>query len=109
MSITYRDQISRDLTPAEVDANFRAFTDTAGGGSANVTFIQSGTGAGPRNLQGKNREILSVTDFYANGSSGANVVGDGVTDCTTGIQNAINYAYDSGIGGVYFPAGNYKI
>ena len=35
--------------------------------------------------------------------------GDGVTDDTTAIQNAINYAQTNGIRDVYFPAGTYKI
>ena len=69
-------------------------------------FTASGSGAGPRTVQAKAREIVSITDFYANGVTGALVTGDGVTDCTGGIQAAIDA--QSSIGGiVYIPPGNY--
>lgn len=42
---------------------------------------------------------ISILDYGA--------VGDGVTDCTTAIQNALNAA--SGVASVYFPAGTYMV
>lgn len=53
-------------------------------------FLQSGTGAAPRTVQSKMREVVSVTDFYANGVSGVLVDPTGVVDSTLGIQAAID-------------------
>jgi len=63
---------------------------SAPSGSSLIGFIQSGVGAGPRTLQDKNREVVSVTDFYANGVSGPLVDPTGVVDSTLGIQAAVN-------------------
>lgn len=80
-----------------VDAN--PLTSLSGSnGSSLVGFIQSGTGASATTVQARLRQTLSVKDFGA--------TGDGVTDDTTAIQNALN----AGIGrSVYFPAGTYRI
>jgi hypothetical protein len=85
------------LTYAELDANFAHLSS-----AANISVTQSGTGAGSTDLQTRGRKILYATDFYANGSSGALVVGDSATDNTTGIQNAINACPEGGT--VVFPA-----
>jgi hypothetical protein len=61
-------------------------------------FTQSGTGAVPRSVNDKLRESVSVKDFGA--------VGDGATDDTTAIQNAINAAAGRF---VYLPAGTYRV
>jgi hypothetical protein len=58
-----------------------------GGGSissANVTFLQAGSGAVERTAQSKMRDTISVKDFGA--------VGDGVADDTAEIQAALTYA-----------------
>lgn len=65
-----------------------------------------GIGAGAwvdRTVQGKLRESVSVTDFYANGFSGVRVDPTGAVDSTAGIQAALN----SGAKRVHAPAGSY--
>jgi len=73
-------------------------TLAASGGSNLIGFIQAGTGATATTVQARLRQTLSVKDFGA--------TGDGSTDDTTAIQNALN----AGSGrSVYFPAGTYRV
>ncbi len=73
----------------------------ASGGSALVGFIQAGTGAVATTLQAKARLQFSVTDFGA--------TGDGATDDTTAIQNALAALVAAGGGTLFFPRGDYEI
>jgi hypothetical protein len=82
-----------------------------------VTFIQAGAGAVQRTAQNKMRDFVSVKDFGA--------VGDGATDDTAAIWNAIislranpvtildtiggNLITVYSSGTVYFPPGAYKV
>ena len=68
--------------------------------AANVTFIQTGTGAVSRSLQSKARDFISALDF-------SGVDSTGLTDSTVGIAAAI-LATPAG-GTLYFPAGTYLI
>ena len=79
--------------------------------SAIVSFLQSGSGAIARTMQGKARESVSVKDFGA--------VGDGTADDTAAIQACFD-ACSSGTSGtgldgsafpptVLIPSGDYKI
>ncbi len=71
-------------------------SDTSGAnGSAMIQNKQSGTGAGARSLRSIINDIINVRDFGAKG--------DGVTDDTTAIQNAINEAQTRYGAEVYFP------
>lgn len=79
----------------------------ASSGSSLVGFIQSGTGAIARTVQGKERDWVSVLDFCANGVSGAAVDPTGVVDSALGIQAAITSLTNGGV--VYFPPGLYKL
>jgi hypothetical protein len=64
-----------------------------------VTFLQAGTGAVPRSVQSKERDIVSVKDFGA--------IGDGVNDDTAVIQAAVTSMSEGGI--LYFPPGKYRL
>jgi hypothetical protein len=66
--------------------------------ASNVQYDPAGTGAVSTTVQAKLRETVSVKDFGA--------TGDGSTDDTTAISNAITYVSTNG-GAVYFPAGVY--
>lgn len=66
----------------------------ASSGSSMSGFIQSGTGAVETTVQSKLREIVSVKDYGA--------VGDGATNDTTAIANAIATGKS-----VFFPEGTY--
>lgn len=68
----------------------------ASGGSALIGFLQSGSGAVATTVQAKLRDRVSVKDFGA--------VGDGATDDSTAVQNAVNTGKE-----VFFPNGLYKI
>jgi hypothetical protein len=64
--------------------------------AANVSYTPAGASAITTTVQAKLRETVSVKDFGA--------VGNGTTDDTTAIQNALNASYD-----VYVPIGTYLI
>ena len=66
-------------------------------GSSYVGFIQSGSGAVATTVQAKLREYVSVKDYGA--------TGNGTTDDTAFIQNAINANPGRTI---FFPSGTYK-
>ena len=70
-----------------------------GNDASTITFTPAGGNAVETNVQAKLRERLSVLDYGA--------AGDGATDDTTAIQNAINYLTANGGGTLFFPAGTY--
>jgi hypothetical protein len=75
--------------------DFRLRSDlAASGGSALLGFIQAGTGAVPRTMQDKERDIVSAKDFAA---------GDGSDDSA---KFASAFASLPENGGVYLPAGS---
>lgn len=75
-------------------------TDADAISSANVSFLQAGTGAITRTVQSKLRDALSVKDFGA--------VGDAITDDTQAFQRAFNYVNSIGGGIVEIPPGTYR-
>lgn len=87
------------IDDASATAQIATLGLSASGGSNNIGFLQSGTGAVARTVQSKERDTVSVKDFGA--------VGDGVTNDTTAVQAAINAVVSAGGGSVYFPAGTY--
>lgn len=71
-----------------------------------ITFFQDGTGAVSRTVESKLSDSVSVKDFGA--------IGDGTTDDTAAIQNALNHLATTGFTGyqgntLYFPPGKYII
>ena len=91
------DQSAVTAQIAALAASYAAAT-----GSNLIGYLATGSGAVPSTVQTKLRESISVKDFGAKG--------DGTTDDTTAIQNAISIVGASAIYGIiYFPAGTYKI
>lgn len=68
--------------------------------TSNITYNEGGSGAVTRTLLSRLQDYVSVKDFGA--------TGNGVTDDTTAIQNAINSLGTNG-GILYFPPGNYLV
>lgn len=64
---------------------------------SDVVYTPAGTGAAPTTVQSKLLETVSVTEYYANGVSGAKVDPTGVVDSTAGIQAALDYGAANGI------------
>lgn len=64
-----------------------------------IKYTKSGSGT-TRTITSKLEESVSVKDF--------GVVGNGITDDSTNIQNAINWCYSNNKS-LYFPAGTYLI
>lgn len=89
-----------DITGAGALAERLKADLAASGGSALVGYMPAGTGADATSVQAKLRETVSVKDFGA--------VGDGATDDTAAIQDAIDYAALV-YGEVLLPRGAYKI
>ena len=83
------DTVTIDVDAAPLDVNGKVPDQY-------LSFVQSGTNAVGRTVQGKLREVVSVKDFGA--------VGDGETDDTAAIQAALDAAVV-----VSLPAGTYKI
>lgn len=73
-------------------------------GAGLVGFTQAGTGAAPRTVQSRQRDVVSLLDFYANGVSGVAVDPTGVVDSTLGIQAF----FDAPIANKVIPTGTYK-
>jgi hypothetical protein len=77
-----------------------ALTGTATNANV-VIYNPAGVNAVSTTVQAKLRETISVIDFGA--------VGNGVTDDTVAIQNAIDYCVANQKGVIFIPAGTYNI
>ena len=89
-------------TLAAIDSavdTIESLAGAASGSSAGISHIASGTGAVATTVQARLRQTISVKDFGA--------VGNGVTDDTVAIQNAVNACPVSGT--VFFPQGKYIV
>lgn len=107
--------ISRAGTPAQVyvdGVNFSILVQDSKGSmvynfpdgtgispnASGIVYDPPGTGAVPTTVQAKLRETVSVKDFGA--------TGDGTTDDTTAVQNAINASAGKTL---FFPSGTYLV
>src|SRR5712664_2721754 len=78
--------------------------------ASTITFLQSGAGAVARSEQAKERDVVSVLDFYANGVSGVAVDPTGAVDSTLGISAAITAVLASAVMvALYAPGGTYLV
>ena len=68
--------------------------------ATDINYNEGATGAVTRTLESKLQESVSVKDFGA--------TGNGITDDTIAIQDAINYMTSVG-GQLFFPKGYYKV
>jgi hypothetical protein len=94
----------------ELDTEKTAAADlAASGGSALMGFLQAGTGAVARTIESKAREIVSVTDFAADGVSGARVDPTGVLDSVLGINAAITALSAAGGGTAFATTGTFLV
>ena len=82
------------------DVNQKAYGPAKPGDAALVGYLPSGTGAVLKTVQAKFSDQVSVKDFGA--------TGDGVTDDSVAVYNAIDYAKILG-NEVFFPAGVYRV
>lgn len=95
----YRSPGPAKRTTASVIADYIKAFFSASGGSALVSFLQSGTGGVARTLQAKSRDFVSVKDFGA--------VGDGVTDDAPAFNAALAASVGALAGkAVYVPGSN---
>lgn len=76
-------------------------------GSSTIDWTQSGAGAVTRDLSGKVREMVSVTDFFTSAQIADIATGAPTLDLQTAIQNAENSLPTVG-GTLYFPPGTYR-
>ena len=108
-STTFIDNITNIKAAWLNDVNTKTYADpqiaalSAPTGSSLVGFQLSATGAAAQTIFTKASQTVSVTDFYANGVSGALVDPTGTYDSTLGFQAA----YNSGAKTIRVPDGIY--
>jgi hypothetical protein len=113
MTQTRRSTKGSQLTSAEIDANFDGLQNLS-----DTQFTPAGAGAVARSVQAKERDIVSVFDWFTPAQIADVQSGTGVPtlDVTAAIQAALDAAPDSsggtiGSGGfeIHFPYGVYGI
>ena len=87
MTLTYRSTAGRRLTVTEGDNNIYELSQSSG-----ISFLQSGTGAIARTVQGKERDTLSVFDFMSTTEIADVQAGTKAVNVSTAIAAAITAA-----------------
>lgn len=87
-------------------AGVSAASLAASSGSSLIGFLQSGTGAVARTVQGKLRDTASVFDFMTAAQIADVQAGTLLVDVTAAVQAAINASYGRKL---FFPRGAYRI
>ena len=94
--------------PVTIGTTALVFGRSLENNAANISFLQSGSGAVTRSVQARLRDLVSVLDFIPVAEHAAIAAQTSTTDLTTYIQAALDAVHTDKRGGLYCPAGLYN-